>query len=224
MKLLTIDTATEVCGIALTENRRLLFDCRLNKKNTHNEKLVGIIQHAIEAVEWELSALNGIVVSIGPGSFTGLRIGLSISKGLSFSLGIPIVGVNTLDAFAQAGSFWPGKICAVIKARENELYAAAYQFENKLKRLSDYEIVTVEDFETGLTEGSLVIASPHSLGMMFQNKSLSIAPEECTVSIPYNIAVLGLDKFENKDFISPGNLEPFYLKNFQPKKKKYYVG
>lgn len=224
MKLLTLDTATEVCGVALTENRNLLFDCRLNKKNTHNEKLVGIIQQAVADVEWELSDLDGIVVSIGPGSFTGLRIGLSTAKGLSFSLGIPIVGVNTLDAFAQAGSFWPGEIYAVIKARENELYMAAYQFENKLNRLSDYEIVTMEGFETGLTEGALVIASPHSLGAIFQSKSLVLAREECTVSNPYNIAVLGLEKFESKDFISPENVEPFYLKDFQPKKKKYYVG
>ncbi len=224
MKLLTIDTATEVCGVALTENRRLLFDCRLNKKNTHNEKLVGIIQRAVKDVEWELSDLDGIVVSIGPGSFTGLRIGISTSKGLSFSLSIPIVGVNTLDAFAQAGSFWPGKIYAVIKARENEFYTAAYQFENKLNRLSDYKIVTMEDFEVGITEEILVIASPHSIGAMFLNNSLVIASEELTVSNPYNIAVLGLDKFKHKDFINPENIEPFYLKDFQPKKKKYYVG
>ncbi len=224
MKLLTIDTATEVCGVALTENRRLLFDCRLNKKNIHNEKLISIIQKAVDDVEWKLSDLNGIVVSIGPGSFTGLRIGVSVSKGLSFSLGIPIVGVNTLDAFAQAGSFWPGRICAIIKARENELYTAAYQFENKLNRLSDYEIITMEDFGVGITEEILVIASPHSLGAIFQDKSLIVAPEELTVSNPYNIAVLGLDKFENKDFISPEDIEPFYLKDFQPKKKKNYVG
>jgi len=202
----------------------LLFDCRLNKRNIHNEKLVGIIQQAIRDIDWKLTDLNGIVVSIGPGSFTGLRIGISVSKGLSFSLGIPIAGVNTLDAFAQAGSFWPGKVCVVIKARENELYTASFTFEPQLQRLSNYEIVTIEDFGTGENKDTLVVANPFSITQLLQTKNLRIAPEEYSISNLYNIAVLGLEKFEQKNLPTSEKLEPFYLKDFQPKKKKYYVG
>ena len=84
MKLITIDTANETCGVALTEDTQLVTDFRINKKNVHNERLVSTIQQLLGGVGWQLSDLEGIIFSKGPGSFTGLRIGISVSKGLSF--------------------------------------------------------------------------------------------------------------------------------------------
>ncbi len=179
MKLLTIDTATETCGVALTEDTQLVADFRINKKNVHNERLVSTIQQLLGGVGWQLSDLEGIIFSKGPGSFTGLRIGISVSKGLSFSLGIPIVGVNTLDALAFGAPAWANKICAVIKAREKEIYFSLYEKSlTSFEICSQYEIIHLEKLPEKLDGKTLVVSNPADLVSSASNKETVIAPPE----------------------------------------------
>ena len=224
MKILTIDTATETCGLALTEDAQLVVDYRLNQKNVHNEKLVSSIQKLLEDIGWQLSDLEGIVFSKGPGSFTGLRIGISVSKGLSFSLGIPIVGVNTLDALALGAPTYTGKICAVIKAREKEVYFALYEkFLNSFERCSEYEIIHLEKLPEKLIGKNLVVSNPADLVSSAVNKETVIASPEYSLLKPLTIAGLGFKKFQANEIENPEAAEPFYLKNFTPKRKVYYA-
>ncbi len=223
MKLLTIDTATETCGVALTEDTHLVADYRINRKNVHNEKLVSTIQHLLKDVGWQLNDLEGIVYAKGPGSFTGLRIGISVSKGLAFSLGIPMVGVNTLDALAFGAPNWTDKICALLKAREKEVYFALYEKSlTHFERCCDYEIIHLEELPNKLNSENLVVSNPADLISTDFNQAIAAAPREYSLLKPLAIAELGFKKFQLNEIENPEAAEPFYLKSFTPKRKVYY--
>ena len=223
MKLLAIDTATEVCGIALVEEQRLVADYRLNIKNIHNEKLVQAIENLLSDANWRLNGLDGLAVSIGPGSFTGLRIGISVCKGLAFSHNLPVAAVNTMDALVHGIHFWQGPIYPIIKARATEVYTALYRNLNGLQRLTDYQIVNIGDFADLLKEKSLVIASPCSILKFLKSDLIVEADYELTISLPFRIGLIGHNKLMNNEIENPETLEPFYLKEFKPKMKKYYA-
>ncbi len=223
MKLLAIDTATELCGVALTDGGTLVADYRLNVRNVHNEKLVAAIQSLVRDVSWQLADLDGIAVAIGPGSFTGLRIGLSAAKGLAFSLNKPVVAINSMDAFASQAGLGDGPICVVMKARETEIYAARYEMKSELERLSDYMILSFDEFSSWLEAPTLVVASPVALFSRLQCANLVAAAPEFCLANPLQIARLAGIRLSKGDVADLSELEPFYLKEFEPKKKQYYV-
>jgi tRNA threonylcarbamoyladenosine biosynthesis protein TsaB len=131
MTVLALETATSVCGVAVVRNGEVLAHRSLNGRHIHAEKIMTLVDEALRAAGREIGGLEGIAVSAGPGSFTGLRIGVSTAKGLAFGRDLPVTGVSTLEALAQnvavaidpaeRGCFFP-----VVKARQNEVYAALY--------------------------------------------------------------------------------------------------
>lgn len=127
MNVLAIETATAVCGAAVVSNRRVLAEVSLQEKYIHAEKLMTQIDDVLRRSGITLERLDGIAVSIGPGSFTGLRIGLSVAKGLAFASEKPLAAVSTLQALAQRtideGFAEEGaSILAALDARRNEVY------------------------------------------------------------------------------------------------------
>ena len=127
MLLLALDTTTRVCTVALGDEDKLRGEYLLNIKNTHSERLMPLIVSLLKDCGISKEELRGVAVSIGPGSFTGIRIGMATAKGLCQGLNIPAVGVMTLDALAEGCSFFPGLICPVLDARKNQLYTAIYR-------------------------------------------------------------------------------------------------
>lgn len=225
MKILAVDTSTQVCGIGLTEEASLVAEYRLNRKNVHNEKLVAAIQYVLSDSNWRIQDLNAIAVSNGPGSFTGLRIGLAVCKGLAFTLDIPIVAVNTLDALAQQADHWQGSVAAILKARQNEFYFALYdRREGALQRRRAYQVVTDDELAEMLQEKTLVVAYPQNLYTLLtrRNKNCVAAAAEASSIRPYTIARMGYEKLQNNEIENPASLEPFYLKPFAARKKSYY--
>jgi tRNA threonylcarbamoyladenosine biosynthesis protein TsaB len=221
MRLLAIDTSTDICGVALSESNRLIADFRLNQKNVHNEQLVSAIQNLLEGVSWRPQELNGIALTVGPGSFTGLRIGMSVVKGLAFCLQIPIAGVNTLDAMAAGVDFWTGKICTLIKARAKEVYFAAYEKRSdKLQKRSGDRIVEVEKVSELVPQGSLVICHPQDLMESISAQNI-VSCANRPVLTPLSVARLGFEKLQKGETEDLHSVEPFYLKDFEPKKKIY---
>jgi tRNA threonylcarbamoyladenosine biosynthesis protein TsaB len=129
--ILGIETATFCGGVALLAGDRLVGSRTLNSSATHSARLLRAIKDLLEEAQTRLEEITGLAVSIGPGSFTGVRIGLSSAKGLAVALGVPIVGVSTLEALAvRAGRDALGRrlICPVIDARRNETFVAAYRW------------------------------------------------------------------------------------------------
>jgi len=125
---LGIETATFCGGVALLAGDRLLASRTLNSAMTHSARLLRAIKDLLDEAQTRLDDLTGLAVSIGPGSFTGVRIGLSAAKGLALALDIPVVGVSTLEALAVRAGRDCRLICPVVDARRNETFVAAYRW------------------------------------------------------------------------------------------------
>jgi tRNA threonylcarbamoyladenosine biosynthesis protein TsaB len=127
MKILALDTATDACSVAISDDQDLLAEVIAASRQTHAKRLMGMIETALALARVDLKEIDGLAVTRGPGSFTGLRIGISTAKGLAEALGRPLVGVSCLKTLAfQAGEVTQ-LICPMIDARRGELYFAAYR-------------------------------------------------------------------------------------------------
>lgn len=159
MRVLGIETSTGVEGVAVVERGRLLGEWTLNLPQSHSIRLLPSIDGLLRALGMGIEEVDGIAVSIGPGSFTGLRIGLSTAKGLSMSLGKPLLGVPTLKALALPFSSWPYLLCPLIDARRGELYVALYRSRgDELDEVLSPQVLPPEEVVERLRgEGALLV-------------------------------------------------------------------
>ena len=143
MKILAVDTSTALGSIALVDGPVIRAEFALNVGATHNQRLLPGIHRLLTEVGWPLEDLDGLAIGLGPGSFTGLRIGMSVMKGLAFATGKPLAGVPTLDALAANVAFAPWTICPVMDARKGEVYTALYRGDegHDLERLTPYQVM-----------------------------------------------------------------------------------
>lgn len=163
MRILGIETATSICGAALADEGVVLAERVTDRPHGHSEQLLSLIDQCLRAARTDRRSIDGIAVSIGPGSFTGLRIGLSVGKGLAFALGKPLAGIGTLEALAwnalRSGTLNPdAQIAPVIDARRDELYAALYRISGEgLAELLSPRPIRVADFAARLLPGQSVM-------------------------------------------------------------------
>lgn len=225
MKILGIDTSTDICGVALTEDKTLITEFRSNIKRAHAEKIIHAIDRVLSDVQLKPDEIDGVAISIGPGSFTGLRIGLAAVKGLALATNLPVVSVPSLDVLALQAFYWQEQICPLVKAQADEAYAALYHFQNgQLIYDSDYQLVTLDSLHDLINQKTLII----NVGMKnlpdYINDELAklvvVAPPEFSMTSGYTVAILGFDKFIRQDIEDIETLEPFYLKDFKAKKKR----
>jgi len=224
MKILGIDTSTDICGIALTEDQTLITEFRSNIKRAHAEKIIPAIDRVLSDASLKLNEIDGIAISIGPGSFTGLRIGLAAVKGLALVTGLPVVAIPSLDALAWQAFFWRGQICPLVKAQADEAYTALYHFHNgQLIQDSDYQLVMLDSLQHLINQKTLILNSGmKNLPDYIKADLISlveVAPPEYSMSSGYSVARLGFYKFIDQQLADIEQLEPFYLKNFKAKKK-----
>lgn len=139
MLILSIDTATPVAGVALVDDKKTYYEALANTGYKHSRTLLEMIDFSFRQTGYALSELEAIAVTTGPGSFTGLRIGLATAKGLALAQGKPLIGVPTLDAMAHGLGWIPGLVCPVLNARRGEVYASFYRGE---QRLTDYQALS----------------------------------------------------------------------------------
>lgn len=216
--ILCIETATEVCSVALFNNNELLVLNEINEGNMHASALTGLIEKTLKEAELTFNQLDAICVSKGPGSYTGLRVGVSTAKGLCFGLNIPLLAVNTLQSMAGVYMHQnPNNaqaICAVIDARRMEVYAAIYN--SNLEEINPTQAIVIEEysFEEQLNQGQIIfIGNGAAKCKSTITHANAVFVEEITCS------ALGLGKpayqmfLENK-FEDTAYFEPFYLKDF----------
>lgn len=128
MRLLALETATLAGGAALIEDGRLVGESRLNIALTHSERLMAVVDRLLQDCGWDVASLAALAVSIGPGSFTGLRVGAATAKGLALALEIPVAPVPTLDALAATLPFADAAVCPLLTARRDEVYGSLYRW------------------------------------------------------------------------------------------------
>jgi tRNA threonylcarbamoyladenosine biosynthesis protein TsaB len=139
MRLLALETATLAGGAALLDDGHLVGEIRLNIALTHSERLMAVVDRLLQDCGWEVRSLDALAVSVGPGSFTGLRVGAATAKGLALALEIPVAPVPTLDALAATLPFADSPVCALLDARRGEVYCSLYRWTGSaMTRQWDY--------------------------------------------------------------------------------------
>lgn len=236
MRILGIDASTPTASVAILENGELvveeiypknLVDSRedpAHRVGNHAEIILPLIQLTLEQARIALADLSGIALSIGPGSFTGLRISLATVKGIAYGAGLPVVGISTLHANAARVTGGDGIICALLDARKHEVYAALFQRHNgSLKRLSEDTVLSIAEameririLSAGATR-SLTIVGPGAkvyeplLAQRF-GKAALIAPGSEFGSVAAQVAALSWDRFCAATTDALGALTPYYLR------------
>ncbi len=212
--ILAIETSEKLCSAAILLNEDVFFELNIQQKNIHSEKLMEMISTLFNSANVKLKDLSHIAVSIGPGSFTGLRIGLSVAKGLAYGVNIPIVAVPNFDALALQISNYLNpndKFIIANKANMSEFYVGNYQVtKNYFKLIEEVSLVSSEEFYKSLHESDILF------GNISPKKSMHIISSPSAVYIAKWSYIFGKDLVTyDYDF-----LEPNYLKKFIIKVKK----
>jgi len=219
--ILNIETSTKNCSVSLSDEGNIIALKELNDGNySHAEKLNVFIDVVLKEADKKVNDLNAIAISKGPGSFTGLRIGVSSAKGLCYALDIPLISVSTLQSLALQVDVENGIVIPMLDARRMEVYSAVFDVENNQVREIKAEILTENSFDDylkekltyfigdGVTKTSEIIAHQNAI---FVEGKLPSARE---------IAKLSYIKYRNNDFEDVAYFEPFYLKDFLITTKK----
>ncbi len=153
MKILGIESAGKVASVALVEDGQVLCDFTINGKYTHSKTIMPMLESIKKITEVDLTTVDAIAVSAGPGSYTGLRIGASTAKGLAQVWQVPIIGVSTLESLAYNVSDMDLLICPMLDARRQHAYCAAYRnTEDGLDTVMPIELRSVETFVKGIKD------------------------------------------------------------------------
>lgn len=218
--ILNIETATKNCSAAIAKDGQPLVCKEIAEEGySHAEKLHVFIEEALRELQLGYSDLSAVAVSQGPGSYTGLRIGVSAAKGLCFALDIPLIAVDTLQVLASKAKVSDGLVVPLIDARRMEVYSAVFSAEGAKIREVNAEIITEESFgdisdtvyfvgdclekcKTVLTKNNFVFLD----GIVYPS-----ANEMCAIS---------QDKYQKNDVADVAYFEPYYLKDFMITAKK----
>ncbi len=220
MTIIHIETSTNVCSVALSHCGECIFEISDSKGLNHASMLSPFIQKAIAKSNEMNLTLDAIAVSAGPGSYTGLRIGVSTAKGLCYGYGIPLIAVNTLEIMA-AGALKKDLadenilLCPMIDARRMEVYSAFYTKQLEMKRETSADIIAENSFSEWLDLQPVYFFGNGSE----KCKTLLSHPNarfiDQIVPLAINMIPLAEKKFTTNDFADTAYFEPFYLKEFQ---------
>lgn len=220
--LLHIETATEVCSVALSEGDRLLAVCESADGNSHSKNLLPFIDELCRESGRALRDIDGVSVSVGPGSYTGLRIGVSTAKGIAYALQVPVMAVGTLEsiaygALAEGGGECPAaglQIVPMIDARRMEVFTCRYN--EKMEEVAPAEalIVDEEAFAGPLAQQVLLFCGngmPKCKELLAQSPNARFA--EFAISARHLVQP-ALKRWKAGDFADTAYFEPFYLKEY----------
>ena len=229
MLLLSLDTSTTVCSVALHQNGALLGCYELFTERTSSAMLTTLISDVVTQSGFALSQLDAIAVAKGPGSYTGLRIGVSTAKGLCFSLDKPLLSVNTLAAMAeQVRAFYPAAytLCPMIDARRMEVYCAFYSAaDGRELQSTTAEIIDGQSFGEWLERGPVVFFGDGAAKCraVLGEQPNAVFLDKLIVPSARTIGTLATLAFAEGQFEDVATFEPFYLKEFMTAKPKPVV-
>ena len=214
--VLGIETATAYGSVALWADRGLEGELVLHNPRSHSERILPSVQLLLQQKGAVTGDLAAVAVSIGPGSFTGLRIGLAAAKGLAFSLGIPLYGVPTLEALA-AGAAGPALLCPVLDARRGEVFAALFAWEGgELVRKASERVTTPQELVVGLPRGTVLVGeippSLRSLAKSRRGKALFCSPPGQCFPRASHVALRGASMRREGRPSEAETLLPLYLR------------
>lgn len=212
--ILNIETATKNCSVALAKEGKTIFCDEVSELGySHAEKLHVFIEEIISKAKITAKDLSAIAISSGPGSYTGLRIGVSAAKGLCFALDIPLISVATLTSLASQVKVGDGIIIPMIDARRMEVYSAVFNSKNEMIRKVEAEILTESSFDN-FTETVYFVGDSNEKAKTILNKSNFVFLDEILYPSAKEMSALSYEKFQENKFEDLAYYEPYYLKDF----------
>ena len=211
MKILCIDTSSTLCSVAILENTNLINKLELNNGLTHSETLMPLIKELFDKSNLSLKDINIIVSDIGPGSFTGIRIGVATCKAFSDSLNIPCIGVSSLEVLAYNIKN-DGLICSTIDCKNDNCYFALYELSN-----GNYTVLEQPCAKTVQEVLDLLDKKYTNKSIKFVGDGIPTKSTNCYLNIE-NLGIAGFKKFESTEVINE-NVLPLYLKKPQAQKQ-----
>ncbi|WLD93687.1 tRNA (adenosine(37)-N6)-threonylcarbamoyltransferase complex dimerization subunit type 1 TsaB [Alkalihalobacillus sp. AL-G] len=155
MKALALDTSNLVMGVSVIVDGRIVGELTTNMKKNHSVRLMPAIEELLKEVDIEPKELDRIIVAKGPGSYTGVRIGVTVAKTLAWSLNIPITGVSSLEVLARNGKYFDGLVCPLFDGRRGQIYTGLYgNVGNTFQLVQEERIIQLTDWLTMLREDS----------------------------------------------------------------------
>lgn len=221
--ILHIETATEVCSVAISDKDKLLALKSASEKNIHSTKLSTFVDELLKKANLNIDMIDAVCVSKGPGSFTGLRIGIAVAKGITYGLNKPLISVDTLKslAFKAISREKNSEIlyCPLIDARINEVYFALYDVNLNEILTTSAGLIEKERFDELLKENKILFFGEKTekwIAKIKDNSNVLIA-RNIQVSAE-NMISIAYQKFSAGEFEDIRFFEPFYLKDFKAKK------
>ena len=224
--ILHIETATRVCSVTLSDGEQVL--CTIEESDTqyiHGERLTLIIEQVMKKSGIAFTQLDAIAVSKGPGSYTGLRIGVSTAKGLAYALEKPLIAVGSLEALVyqpelkvQAYDY----IIPMIDARRMEVFTAT--FNKKLEQIGGVKALILDEYVFDALDGNILLlgdGAEKCIPLFESNDAIEVEPTVCSTS--KGMVIPAYQKYEAGSFEDVAYFEPFYLKDFQATKPKGIV-
>lgn len=216
--ILALETSGLCGSIALVQPENCIAEYSLNTRSTHSKHLPGNIRTLMQEAGLDWPDLAAVAVSQGPGSFTGLRIGLATAKGLAFAAGLPLIGIPTLDGLANQLPFSPFQVCPVIDARKKEVYWASYRFHaaGELARTDDFRVQTPDKLAATITETTLFVGDGAVLYENLLREALGdlarFAPPALCFARAASIGALAHAKLRDQEFLDPAAAVPIYIR------------
>ena len=213
--LLALDTSTRTIGVALYDGVQVLSESVWNSKDYHTVELAPAVAETLSKSGVAIEDLQALVVATGPGSFTGLRIGLALAKGIALVRHLPLIGIPTLDVLAAAQSLDDAPLAAVLRAGRGRLAVGWYEAnKNAWLPVSEIEILTLEELAQRIQSpthvcGELDEEERRLLGR--KRKNVILASPAQSLRRPAYLAELGWHRWQNEDVDDPATLAPFYL-------------
>ncbi len=219
--IVNIETATKNCSVSIANNGQTIALKELNSgEYSHAEKLHEFIKQVVKEAGIQLTDLKAVAVSKGPGSYTGLRIGVSAAKGLCFALDIPLISVNTLQALALSISITDGLVIPLLDARRMEVYSSVFNSKNKTIREVKAEIISADSFSDYLNTQKVYFVGDgveKCKGIITHKNAVFIDDKLPSAN---EMSVLSYKKFKINNMENVAYFEPFYLKDFVAIKSK----
>ena len=215
MKILAIETATEICGVSYIEDDNVIATVEENIPRQHAKSLPLFYEKLVADTGLKLSSLDGIAISIGPGSFTGLRIGLSYSKGLAFGQGLPLIPVPTLRALMDSGGEYSGAGLALLYSHRDIVYAQKFSCENGSIPQNDPSPYQWQDIEQNVKKMDQVI---HWGCNQFIDDLKHVQEGHPSAAI---ISILAHQHFDEWVINKPYDLVPAYISPFEIGERKH---
>ena len=219
MKILALETSAKAVSAAVTEDGRVLASGYQDTGLTHSRTLMPIVEHIMKNAEITMAEISAVAVAVGPGSFTGIRIGVSAAKGLAFAASIPAVGVSTLAAMARNAAFADGLVVCAMDARRNQIYNALFEAKNgALTRLTPDRAIGLDELSEELRGDSrpkIVVGDGGRLcaeALAAADVACRLAPPHLVMQHAVSVALEAEEAARKGGLVSAQELLPVYLR------------